>query len=211
MPFEKTDGMIRHTRLQNESREYLERREELRRAEVELIRQSEKVAALRRSLPQGTPVQDYVFPRRAGGPGCRRCGAARPLERAVQHADETAADHLSLHVRQEADAAVPDVHDDDRRLQRHRLPPRAERRLRHRRRGGAGGLARARARPWLAAAAPAQRGGQHVQVRPAQRGRRGAPGLGDLGIHARRRRHGPALSTRTTRGSRTTCTSAGRI
>ena len=60
MPFEKTDGMIRHTRL-NESREYLERREELRRAELELIRQSEKVAALRRSLPQGTPVQDYSF------------------------------------------------------------------------------------------------------------------------------------------------------
>ena len=61
MPFEKTDGMIRHTRLNNESREYLERREELRRAEVELIRQSERVAALRRSLPQGTPVQDYSF------------------------------------------------------------------------------------------------------------------------------------------------------
>ena len=61
MPFEKTDGMIRHTRLNNESREYLERREELRRAEVELIRQSEKVAALRRALPQGTPVQDYSF------------------------------------------------------------------------------------------------------------------------------------------------------
>src|SRR5688500_20228244 len=61
MPHEKTDGMIRHTRLANESREYLERREELRRAEVELIRQSEKVAALRRSLPQGTAVQDYSF------------------------------------------------------------------------------------------------------------------------------------------------------
>lgn len=38
MSLEKTDGMIRHTRLHNESREYLERREELRRAEVELIR-----------------------------------------------------------------------------------------------------------------------------------------------------------------------------
>jgi predicted dithiol-disulfide oxidoreductase (DUF899 family) len=61
MPHEKTDGMIRHTRLNNEPREYLERREELRRAEVELIRQSEKVAALRRSLPQGAPVQDYCF------------------------------------------------------------------------------------------------------------------------------------------------------
>src|SRR5918994_334699 len=47
MPLDKTDGTIRHTRLQNESREYLERREELRRAEVELIVQSEKLAALR--------------------------------------------------------------------------------------------------------------------------------------------------------------------
>ena len=61
MTHEKTDGMIRHTRLSNESREYLEKREELRLAEVELIRHSERVAALRRSLPQGTPVQNYVF------------------------------------------------------------------------------------------------------------------------------------------------------
>jgi predicted dithiol-disulfide oxidoreductase (DUF899 family) len=61
MPLEKTDGMIRHTRLRDESHEVLERREELRRAEVELIRHSEKVAALRRSLPQGTPIQDYCF------------------------------------------------------------------------------------------------------------------------------------------------------
>jgi predicted dithiol-disulfide oxidoreductase (DUF899 family) len=61
MTHEKTDGVIRHTRLSNESREYLQKREELRLAEVELIRQSERVAALRRSLPQGTPVQNYVF------------------------------------------------------------------------------------------------------------------------------------------------------
>lgn len=61
MAIEKTDGMIRHTRLENESREYLARREELRRAELDLIRQSEKVAALRRSLPQGAIVQDYSF------------------------------------------------------------------------------------------------------------------------------------------------------
>src|SRR6266496_2835417 len=53
--------MIRHTRLANESREYLDRREELRVAEMELIRQSERVAALRRGLPDATPVQDYVF------------------------------------------------------------------------------------------------------------------------------------------------------
>ena len=77
MAHEKTDGIIRHTRLTNESREYLERREELRRAEVELIRQSEKVAALRRSLPQGTPVQDYSF---LEGPEDLDAGdAARPV------------------------------------------------------------------------------------------------------------------------------------
>jgi predicted dithiol-disulfide oxidoreductase (DUF899 family) len=61
MAHEKTDGMIRHTRLADESREYLEKREELRAAEVELMRHSERVAALRRTLPQGAPVQDYVF------------------------------------------------------------------------------------------------------------------------------------------------------
>ena len=61
MPHEKTDGMIRHTRLANESHEYLRKREELRLAEIELLQQSERVAALRRALPQGTPVQDYEF------------------------------------------------------------------------------------------------------------------------------------------------------
>jgi predicted dithiol-disulfide oxidoreductase (DUF899 family) len=77
MPLEKTDNMIRHTRLESESREYLERREELRRAELELIRQSEKVAALRRSLPAGTPLQDYVF---LEGPEDLDAGdAARPV------------------------------------------------------------------------------------------------------------------------------------
>jgi predicted dithiol-disulfide oxidoreductase (DUF899 family) len=60
MTHEKTDGMIRHTRL-NESRAYLQKREELRLAEAELIKQSERVAALRRSLPEGTVVENYVF------------------------------------------------------------------------------------------------------------------------------------------------------
>ena len=48
MTHEKTDGMIRHTRLPNESKAYLQKREELRLAEVELIRHSERVAALPR-------------------------------------------------------------------------------------------------------------------------------------------------------------------
>src|SRR4029077_15219993 len=37
------------------------KREELRLAEIELMRQRERVAELRRRLPLGAPVQDYTF------------------------------------------------------------------------------------------------------------------------------------------------------
>jgi predicted dithiol-disulfide oxidoreductase (DUF899 family) len=55
------NGTFRQTNLTNESPEYLARREELRLAEIELMRQRERVAELRRHLPQGAPVQDYAF------------------------------------------------------------------------------------------------------------------------------------------------------
>jgi len=55
------DGTYRQTNLTNESSEYLARREELRLAEIELMRQRERVAELRRHLPQGAPIQDYRF------------------------------------------------------------------------------------------------------------------------------------------------------
>ena len=58
---EKSPGVLRHTRLANEPREYLEKREELRLAEVEMFRNVERVAALRRALPAGAEVTDYVF------------------------------------------------------------------------------------------------------------------------------------------------------
>jgi predicted dithiol-disulfide oxidoreductase (DUF899 family) len=58
---EKTDSMLRHTRLVNEPREYLEKREELRLAEMEMFRNIERVAAPRRALPAGAEVTDYVF------------------------------------------------------------------------------------------------------------------------------------------------------
>jgi predicted dithiol-disulfide oxidoreductase (DUF899 family) len=58
---EKTDGALRHTRLANEPREYLQKREELRLAEMEMFRHIERVAALRRALPTGAEVADYVF------------------------------------------------------------------------------------------------------------------------------------------------------
>jgi predicted dithiol-disulfide oxidoreductase (DUF899 family) len=53
--------MMRHTRLNAESAEYPAAREELRVAEIELMRQRERVAALRRDLPPGALVEDYVF------------------------------------------------------------------------------------------------------------------------------------------------------
>jgi predicted dithiol-disulfide oxidoreductase (DUF899 family) len=55
------DGTFRQTNLTNESPEYLAKREELRLAEIELMRQRERVAELRRHLPQGAPIQDHQF------------------------------------------------------------------------------------------------------------------------------------------------------
>lgn len=55
------DGTYRQTNLTNESREYLAKREELRLAEIELMRQRERVAELRRHLPAGAALEDYQF------------------------------------------------------------------------------------------------------------------------------------------------------
>ena len=55
------DGTYRQTNLPNESPEYLSAREELRHAEIELMRQRERVAELRRGLPKGAIVPDYEF------------------------------------------------------------------------------------------------------------------------------------------------------
>src|SRR6201984_3911659 len=55
------DGTFRQTNLRNESPEYLAKREELLLAEIELMRQRERVAELRRKLPEGAPLQDYQF------------------------------------------------------------------------------------------------------------------------------------------------------
>jgi predicted dithiol-disulfide oxidoreductase (DUF899 family) len=61
MVHEMIDGTYRQTNLPNESAEYLAVREELRHAEIELMRQRERVAELRRGLPKGATVQDYEF------------------------------------------------------------------------------------------------------------------------------------------------------
>ena len=61
MVHETIDGTFRQTNLANESPEYLAKREELRLAEIELMRQRERVAELRRALPPGATIQDYEF------------------------------------------------------------------------------------------------------------------------------------------------------
>src|SRR5437762_10343996 len=53
------EGTFRQTNLTNESAEYLAKREDLRLAEIELMRQRERVAELRRHLPPGPAVEDY--------------------------------------------------------------------------------------------------------------------------------------------------------
>ena len=55
------DGTYRQTNLTDEPAEYLVKHEELRLAEIELMRQREQVAELRRHLPKGAAIQDYVF------------------------------------------------------------------------------------------------------------------------------------------------------
>jgi predicted dithiol-disulfide oxidoreductase (DUF899 family) len=61
MKYEFMDGSYRQTNLKNEPADYLEKREELRLAEIELMQHREKVAALRRALPAGATVPDYEF------------------------------------------------------------------------------------------------------------------------------------------------------
>jgi predicted dithiol-disulfide oxidoreductase (DUF899 family) len=61
MVHEMIDGTYRQTNLPNESAEYLSKREQLRQAEIELMRQRERVAELRRALPAGATIPDYEF------------------------------------------------------------------------------------------------------------------------------------------------------
>jgi predicted dithiol-disulfide oxidoreductase (DUF899 family) len=58
---EMIDGTYRQTNLTTESADYLSKREEVRLAEIELMRARERVAALRRALPQGAELPDYEF------------------------------------------------------------------------------------------------------------------------------------------------------
>ena len=61
MVHEMIEGTYRQTNLPNESPEYLAQREELRLAEIELMKQRERCAELRRALPKGATIPDYEF------------------------------------------------------------------------------------------------------------------------------------------------------
>src|SRR5262245_49664288 len=61
MVHETIEGTFRQTNLTNESPEYLAKREELRLAEIDLMRLRERVAELRRHLPPGPMLKDYQF------------------------------------------------------------------------------------------------------------------------------------------------------
>ena len=61
MVHEMINGTYRQTNLPNESPEYLAKREELRLAEIELMKQRERCAELRRGLPKGATIRDYEF------------------------------------------------------------------------------------------------------------------------------------------------------
>lgn len=52
---------MRLTNLTNEPPDYVEAREKLRLAEIDLMRQRERVADMRRRLPAGPVVEDYEF------------------------------------------------------------------------------------------------------------------------------------------------------
>ena len=58
---EMIDGTYRQTNLSNESAEYLAKREDVRLAEMELLKARERVAELRRALPMGAEISDYEF------------------------------------------------------------------------------------------------------------------------------------------------------
>jgi predicted dithiol-disulfide oxidoreductase (DUF899 family) len=61
MSLEIIKPTLPQTNLPHESADYLKKREELRLAELDLMRQREKVAVLRRALPQGATIQDYTL------------------------------------------------------------------------------------------------------------------------------------------------------
>ena len=120
---EMINGTYRQTNLPNESEEYLSKREELRRAEIELRNQRERVAELRRQLPQGPAVQDYLFEEVAA----KLDEGDSPIRTVrLSHLFTSAEIGLSCSTTsctEKTDETLPDVHRVDRRHQWRRASP----------------------------------------------------------------------------------------
>ena len=164
----RPDGKLPQTNLTNESSEYLAKREELRLAEIELMRQRERVAELRRHLPQGAPIQDYPFEE---GPRDLNAGDApvrtvRLSELFTKPDRSLVIYHLMYGKRQAKPCPMCTAWMDAANGVAHHLAQNLDFAL-----AAAADLptlrAHARARR-LGQAAPAQRRKQHIQVRPRQ-------------------------------------------
>ena len=125
------DGTFRQTNLTNEPAEYMAKREELRLAEIELMKQRERVADLRRHLPEGAAVQDYEFEE-----GPRNLNAGDSPITKVRLSELFTKPNRSLVIYhfmfgKKNSKACPMCTAMDRWHQRHRASSRAKSRLRH--------------------------------------------------------------------------------
>ena len=138
---ETINGTFRQTNLPNESEEYLSKREELRRAEIELMNQRERVAELRRRLPKGPAVEDYVFEEVPVqlDEGDKPVRTVR-LSQLFTGPDRSVVIYQFI-VRQKTNEAMPDVHGVDRQLHWYCASPGSKSRSGDRCCGGSGSLA----------------------------------------------------------------------
>ena len=103
----EVNGILRQTNLPNESEEYLLKRDELRRAEIDLMRQRERVAELRRQLPQGPAVEDYIFEEVSGKLDAGNAPIQKIRLRQLFYESGSVCGHLSLQVRQKQTKPCP--------------------------------------------------------------------------------------------------------
>lgn len=182
------EGTYRQTNLTNESPEYLAAREELRLAEIELMRQRERVAEMRRRLPEGAVIEDYQFeegPRglSAGDEPVRRVR----LSELFTKPDRSLVIYHFMYGKKNTKACpMCTAWLDGANGVAHHLAQRLDFVVVAAARcaDAAGACSRAR----LGQAAAVERRREHVQVRSGERVSRRRTGLDGVGFHARRRR-----------------------
>ncbi len=119
------NGTFRQTNLPNGSDEYLSKREELRLAEIELRNQRERVAELRRKLPKGPAVQDYMFEEVAASLDSGDSPVRTVLLSQLFTGSNRSVVLYQFMYGKKTNKAMPNVHGLDRWFQRHRASPRA--------------------------------------------------------------------------------------